>query len=93
MRQIMYALSLYCCTFHFSLCLMNRLNKTGSAIFILHFGLVALEGSTFHQNVFIRYCYHIYLSSSVKKAIYYNNYSLNSGEKSIHREQPNQNKV
>ena len=35
---------------HFSLSLINRLNKTGSAIFILYFGLVALEGSTFHQN-------------------------------------------
>ena len=35
---------------HFSLSLMNRLNKTGSAIFSLYFGLVALEGSTFHQN-------------------------------------------
>ena len=37
-----------CCTF--SLFLMNRLNKTESAISILYFGLVALEGSTFHQN-------------------------------------------
>ena len=34
------------------LSLMNRLNKTGSAIFILYFGLVALEGSTFHQIFF-----------------------------------------
>ena len=26
---------------------------TGSAIFILYFGLVALEGSTFHQNFYV----------------------------------------
>ena len=32
---------------HFSLSQMNRLNKTGSAIFILYFGLVPIEGSTF----------------------------------------------
>ena len=31
---------------------LNRLNKTGSAIFILYFALVALEGSTFHQNFY-----------------------------------------
>ena len=34
----------------YSLSLRNRHNKTGSAIFILYFGLVALERSTFHQN-------------------------------------------
>ena len=32
---------------HFPLSLMNRLNKTESAIFNLIFGLVALEGLTF----------------------------------------------
>ena len=32
---------------------MNRLNKT--AIFIISFGLVAHEGSTFHQNFYIVY--------------------------------------
>ena len=35
---------------HYSLSLMNRLDKTGSAIFVLYFGLVALEGSSFHKN-------------------------------------------
>ena len=39
---------------HFSLSLMNRLNKTGSAIFILYFGLVALEWSTFHPNFYVQ---------------------------------------
>ena len=34
----------------FSLTLMNRLNKTGCGIFILYFGLIALEGSTFQRN-------------------------------------------
>ena len=32
----------WCCTFHY-------LSWTGSAIFILHFDLVVLEGSSFHQ--------------------------------------------
>ena len=36
-----------------SLSLMNRVNKTESEIFILYFGLVALEaeGATFHQTL------------------------------------------
>ena len=38
------------CTF--SLSHMNRLNKIRSAILILYFGFVALEGSTFHQNFY-----------------------------------------
>ena len=31
---------------HFSLAFMNRLNKPESAIFILYFGLFALDGPT-----------------------------------------------
>ena len=46
---------------HFSLSPMNKCNKTGSVIFILYFGLVALEGSTFQQN-FI-YCRSLYIFS------------------------------
>ena len=46
---------------------MNRLNKTKSAIFILYFGLVALKGSTFHQNFY----YHNVPKNTLGECNYY----------------------